>query len=106
ELKRYEGAPQEVLENGELMQLLLPTIRADFKVCETYEYAAEEPLGCPVSAFGGLSDFEVSRARLEEWRAETRGPFALRMLPGGHFYLQSAEQMVLHLIAGDLGRSL
>jgi medium-chain acyl-[acyl-carrier-protein] hydrolase len=106
ELIRYEGAPKELLENRDLMHLLLPTIRADFKICETYDYVADEPLECPVSAFGGLADFEVSRARLEEWRAETRGGFTLRMLPGGHFYLQSAEQTVLRFITDDLRRFL
>jgi medium-chain acyl-[acyl-carrier-protein] hydrolase len=106
ELIRYEGAPKELLENRDLMHLLLPTIRADFKICETYDYVADEPLECPVSAFGGLADFEVSRARLEAWQAETRGGFTSRMLPGGHFYLQSAEQTVLRFITDDLRRFL
>jgi medium-chain acyl-[acyl-carrier-protein] hydrolase len=86
ELERYGGAPKEVLENTELIRLMLPTIRADFKLCETYSYVPEDPLDCPISACGGLEDFEVKQERLDTWRDETSAAFKLRMFPGGHFY--------------------
>jgi len=102
ELKRYGGAPNEILENTELMRLMLPTIRADFRVCETYNYLPGEPLDCPISACGGLEDFEVKQERLETWRDETLAAFKLRMFPGGHFYLQKSEPSILQTILRDL----
>lgn len=102
ELERYGGAPKEVLEHTELMRLMLPTIRADFKVCETYNYVPEEPLDCPISAYGGLEDFEVKQERLEAWRDETLPAFNLRMFPGGHFYFQKSEHSILQSILKDL----
>lgn len=53
-LRAYNGTPCAVLEHKELMQIFLPIFRADFLALETYHYQAAEPLGCPISAFGGM----------------------------------------------------
>lgn len=102
ELRRIKGTPQEVLDNDELMQLFLPVLRADFEICQTYEYAPGEPLNCPITAFGGLEDDEETRERIESWREQTAGRFSLRMLPGDHFFLHSAERTLIHLLSREL----
>jgi medium-chain acyl-[acyl-carrier-protein] hydrolase len=102
ELRRLNGTPPEVLENDELMDLLLPTLRADFALCETYAYSPGPPLDCPVSALGGLGDDTVSRQDLDAWREQTTGPFRLRMLPGDHFFLQTNQRLLLQAVAREL----
>ena len=99
ELLRLNGTPREVLEHPELMELMLPLLRADFSVVETYVYRPGIPLDCPLTAFGGLRDSEVSREQLEAWREQTAGEFALRMLPGDHFFLNDAQAQTLLLSA-------
>jgi medium-chain acyl-[acyl-carrier-protein] hydrolase len=106
QLGKFNGTPAEVLEAGELMSLILPTIRADFEVCETYAYQAEPPLACALSAFGGLQDSEVPRERLEAWRTQTTGPFTVRMFLGDHFYLKVSQPIVLRILARELYRPL
>lgn len=101
-LRRLNGTPRAVLENAELMQLLLPVLRADFAVYETYQYLPEPPLRCPISVFGGLQDSGVRRGDLEAWSAQTRAAFTLRMLPGAHFYLHSAESLLLPALCQEL----
>ena len=101
-LRRLNGTPQEVLDNDDLMDFLFPTLRADFALCETYAYRAGPPLDCPVSALGGLGDDRVSRDDLDAWREQTTGPFRLRMLPGNHFFLQTAQQPLLQAVAQEL----
>ncbi len=103
-LRRLGGTPTEVLEHEELMQLVLPVLRADFAVYETYAYSAEFPLSCPISAFGGLHDRSVNRSDLEAWRAQTHAPFSLRMLPGDHFFLNTAKPLLLRLLSRELSR--
>ncbi len=71
ELRRFEGTPEEILQNVELLQLLIPALRADFEVVGTYSHAAEAPLDCPISVFGGREDSEVSEEELENWRDQT-----------------------------------
>jgi medium-chain acyl-[acyl-carrier-protein] hydrolase len=77
---------------GELLDLMRPTVRADLRVSEGYVHADEPPLDCPITAFGGLADPTVTREELDAWRHQTRGPFRTRMLPGGHFFLESEAE--------------
>jgi medium-chain acyl-[acyl-carrier-protein] hydrolase len=106
ELRMYDGIPEPLLKETELLQLLVPTIRADFAINETYVYSPEEPLACPISAFGGLHDPKVSSDYLAPWREHTCGPFSQHMLPGNHFFLQSSKDLLLQTIADDLTRAL
>ena len=103
-LRELNGTPKEVLENRELMQLMSTLLRADFAVCQRYTYRHEPPLACPIMAFGGLSDREVSRKQLDAWREHTSASFALRMLPGDHFFLNSDQGTLLTLVSQELNR--
>jgi medium-chain acyl-[acyl-carrier-protein] hydrolase len=101
-LRQLNGTPREVLEHPEIMQLLLPVLRADFESVETYAFTPEPPLAVPITAYGGLQDEEVSREQLEAWREHTSADFVLRMLPGDHFFLHSHQRLLLHTLARDL----
>lgn len=102
ELRRLNGTPAEVLEHPELMQLVLPLLRADFEACQTYEYSPEAPLACPITAFGGLQDPDMTREDIDAWRTQTTGRFTLRMLPGDHFFIQAHEAVVIGAVAREL----
>jgi medium-chain acyl-[acyl-carrier-protein] hydrolase len=101
-LRELNGTPEEVLQHSELMKLLLPILRADFSVNETYVYTEEEPLDFPISAFGGLGDEEITREDVEAWRQHTRGRFRMRMLPGDHFFIHGTKELILEAVARDL----
>jgi medium-chain acyl-[acyl-carrier-protein] hydrolase len=101
-IRRLHGTPDEVLDHPELRSLLLPLLRADFTLCETYRYRAGEPLDCPIVAFGGTQDSDISRRELEAWREHTRARFTLRMLPGGHFFLHTVRSALLAAISEEL----
>lgn len=102
QLRDLNGTPEEVLRHEELMRLLIPVLRADFAVNETYAYVGGEPFDFGISAFGGLSDQEVPREELDAWRQQTRGKFRIRMLPGDHFFLHGAKDLILESVARDL----
>jgi medium-chain acyl-[acyl-carrier-protein] hydrolase len=102
ELRRLNGSPGKVLEDVELMQIMLPILRADFAVYETYGYATEPPLNCPISAFGGLHDHRVSRGDLEAWSGQTSVSFSLRMFPGDHFFLNTPQPLLLPMLSQEL----
>jgi medium-chain acyl-[acyl-carrier-protein] hydrolase len=84
------------------MDLLLPTIRADFSVCRSYEHVPGPPLECPLTIFGGVDDEESAEGRLEEWRRHAAGPSRLHLFPGDHFYLHSAEPTLLRVLGASL----
>jgi medium-chain acyl-[acyl-carrier-protein] hydrolase len=106
ELRAYDGTPEVVLRDPELLSLFLPLLRADLAIQETYLYKDEPPLSCPISAFGGLDDQKVSSEALLAWQAQTCTAFKVERLPGGHFFLKSANQALLRLISSMLPRIL
>jgi myxalamid-type polyketide synthase MxaE and MxaD len=99
------GTAKSAFQNAELKQVFEPLLRADFALCETYRYEPEAPLDCPISAFGGRRDPWVTVLDLVDWRSHTRAPFALRMVPEGHFFLDRARTSLLQAIADDLSVS-
>jgi medium-chain acyl-[acyl-carrier-protein] hydrolase len=101
-LRGYNGTPELVLQEPELLDLFLPILRADFSILETYEYKKEDPIDCPISVFGGLQDSEASYEELIAWRENTIREFRLKMYPGDHFYLKAAQGQLLNEITKDL----
>jgi medium-chain acyl-[acyl-carrier-protein] hydrolase len=104
ELKRLKGTPPEVFESQELMQLVLPVLRADFGICQTYAYQHEPPLACPIYAFGGLEDDEVGLCGVEAWREQTASSFSMHMFEGDHFFLRTAGPPLLRILGEELHR--
>lgn len=96
ELARLNGMPREILDNRELLEIVLPAVKADFEVLETYEYAAEAPLDTPIRAFGGTHDPRANHDQLDAWRAQTSAAFDLCMFDGGHFFMDERAREFLH----------
>ncbi|MGH9396576.1 MAG: thioesterase II family protein [Terriglobia bacterium] len=105
-MSMLEGAPEEIIAHPEYMDLILPTLRADFELCESYVYKADTPLQCPISALGGLEDRKISRDGLSAWAEQTSSTFVLRTFPGGHLYLNDCEGQVVRSITMDLSHTL
>jgi medium-chain acyl-[acyl-carrier-protein] hydrolase len=105
-LRELNGTPEEVLQHQELMQLLIPLLRADFGVNEEYAFTPEEPLTVGISAFGGLGDVDVTREDVMAWQQHTTGRFRARMLPGDHFFINSQRDVVLEAVTRDLAEIL
>jgi medium-chain acyl-[acyl-carrier-protein] hydrolase len=106
ELRLLNGTPKEVLEHPELMRLLAPIIRADFEVCETYEYSIEPPVDCPLTVFGGLQDREANPEELMAWREQATVSFRCELFAGDHFFLHSAQSRLLAIISEELNRTV
>jgi medium-chain acyl-[acyl-carrier-protein] hydrolase len=102
ELRRLNGTPKEVLGNPELLELIVPILRADFALNETYTYVPEPPLNCAITAFGGLQDTSTNRESLEAWREHTTAEFNLQMMPGDHFFINSAGAALLKTLSREL----
>jgi len=102
EVRRLNGTPAQVLQTRELVELIVPVLRADFALIETYSFRAERPLDCPITVFGGWHDDLLSREELEGWREHTGTAFTLHMLPGDHFFINSAQALLLEVVRAKL----
>ncbi|WP_328847622.1 thioesterase II family protein [Streptomyces sp. NBC_00258] len=103
-VREFAGYRHQALDEPELLEILLPLLRADVAMHENYKPSSSEPLTVPVTALRGADDTLVSREQAHEWASVTVGGFAYLELPGGHMYLADAPGPLLHAIAEGTGR--
>ena len=96
-LRELQGTAEEALANPELMQLMLPILRADFLLCGSFNYGEREPLDMPIHVFGGKQD-SVSAEQLLDWQADAASGFSLDMFDGHHFFIHQHESAVLRCL--------
>jgi len=95
DLRLKGGTPEAVLQNPELIKLLLPIVRADLAINDTYSYTTEPPLDCPISVLGTSEDQEVNPEQLDAWREQTTNAFSIQMFQGNHFFLINEGRAIL-----------
>jgi surfactin synthase thioesterase subunit len=98
-VKSRGGTDDGILDEPELRDIVLPSIRADFAIDDDYRHAGDFPmLRCPLTVFGGAADPVVPVATLRRWVEVTDGPTAVEVLPGGHFYFQSQLDRFMSIV--------
>lgn len=95
EIRALKGTPDEVFQNADLVDFVLPTLRSDLELVETYTKQGDSVLSCTVIAMGGTADHDVSSDDLAGWRSVTTGPFKTILFEGDHFYLNDARTSFL-----------
>lgn len=101
----YEAIPEAVINNEELRNLLLPTLRADIKMLETYKHEPQEPLDCEILTLHGTEDIAVLPKHISPWR-EVGKSYRHRSFAGGHFFIREHQVAVLKVINGRIRRLL
>lgn len=96
-LRELQGTAEEALANSELMQLMLPILRADFLLCGSFSYGERQPLGMPIHVFGGKQD-SVRADQLLDWQLEAASGFSLDLFDGHHFFIVQHESAVLRCV--------
>lgn len=102
ELKRLGGTDAAVLADAALMRMLLPVVRADYRVAGSYRGEPGAAVGCPLTVLVGDRDPETTIEEARAWEAHTTGAFRMRICPGGHFFIESNRAQVIDVIADAL----
>jgi pyochelin biosynthetic protein PchC len=105
ELLRLDGTHAALLDDPEVRSVVLPAVRADYRLIETYRPDPTARLRCPLTAFAGDRDEEATPQDTAAWRDATSGAFAYRVLPGGHFYLVPQRERVVAAVLDVCGAS-
>lgn len=106
-LRRLNGIPAELLQQPDVMELLLPILRADYEIIEKYRYIPSElPLACRIIALGGLEDPRTKSDQLESWAVHTSSGFRSEYFPGDHFFINTARESIIASIASEIKASL
>jgi surfactin synthase thioesterase subunit len=104
ELKRLSGTATALFDEPELVQAILPAVRADYAAIENYRCAEGTMVRCPVQAYLGDADPLATPAQVERWREHTASGFDLRTFPGGHFYLDGWPVALVSALRARLER--
>jgi len=99
--RHFGGLPAEVLETPELLELVLPTLRADFALLAGHRDTAADPLPLPIVTLGGDDDPWAAPERLAPWQACTSLPLRTHRFAGGHFYLDDRLDEVLAVLRAE-----
>jgi len=97
-LREMEGTPSEILTNTEMLEIMLPMIRSDFKAFETYKFSPADPLDCPITAFCGNNDKFVIPDDCRKWANHTSGAFDSIILNGNHFFMHEQYRTITEKI--------
>jgi pyochelin biosynthesis protein PchC len=101
---RLGGVPDELVDSRAVRDLVLPSLRADYRLDETYQPRDRPPLRCPVLACAGGGDPEATPDEVTSWRAVTGGGCTMLTFPGGHFYMLSGLADFIAELVRQIGR--
>ncbi|WP_329011162.1 alpha/beta fold hydrolase [Micromonospora rifamycinica] len=102
ELRTLSGTDATMLADPEVLAMILPAIRSDYRAVETYRHDPGRKLDCPVTVLTGDSDPRVSLDEAGAWAEHTTGPTELKVFPGGHFFLVDRSADVLAVLRREL----
>lgn len=101
-VRSYGGLPDQVLAEPDMLAFVLPSLRADFRVFESYEFCEDAPLDCPIVVFGSTEDPLAGPEELRAWASHTADLQAVHVYPGRHFYLLEHEHDVVTALADEI----
>jgi len=101
-LEAYNGLPESILNDKELLEYFLPIIRADFKLSQTYKYKDVEALNIPIVALTGLYDNTVELSDVLLWQNHTKLKFLYYVLEGDHFFIKEQKIKVINIINDEI----
>lgn len=96
------GVPDQISQDAELLDLVLPVLRSDLMLCAAYRHDPAVVVRCPVRGYAGAQDPLTPPADMAAWSDVTQGSFRLVTLPGGHFFLHEQQDVVLAHLRDDL----
>lgn len=101
-LIEYGGTPEEVLANQELMSLFLPILRADFRVCDEYDFKDPDyKFDYGITVLTGLEE-KITEEQIHGWQQFTEKKIKINRFPGGHFFLHHETLNVVRIISQTL----
>ncbi|MDH5603977.1 MAG: SDR family NAD(P)-dependent oxidoreductase, partial [Cyclobacteriaceae bacterium] len=98
--------PEAVIENEEVFNEMLPSLRADILLGKKYKYYDSEPLECPLVAFAGTDDSVFSEDQIKEWGKHTSAEFTFERVEGGHLFCRDHKEELLSKLSEELDKKV
>lgn len=97
-LRRYDGTPNEILDNKDLISIFLPTLRADFIIDEAYQDVEGKKIESNILGLMGDIDEEMKLEELLKWRDYTTKEFSYKYIEGKHMFVNTSPDSVIKAI--------
>lgn len=91
----------EVAQNSALLQVVLPTLRADFRLTQTYQYRYEPQFTFPISVYYGRQESGL-HGHAAAWQSFTSGSFQLLIFDGDHHFIRYQSKQITNRICQEL----
>ena len=101
-LRSLGGTPEEFLSDPRVLRMILPTVRADLAVRNSYRYEQRPPLEVPITTITGTEDQRAGAEAAAGWREQTVGRYRALTLRGGHFAVLEQQATTLRHIGEAL----
>jgi surfactin synthase thioesterase subunit len=104
EIIQLGGTPKEFFDHPELQDVLLPMLRSDFKIAETYEEtgAADiRPLDIDITVFIGKNE-GVTAEQMHGWKEHTNRVCTIHYFEGEHFFINEETEKIVKIINHSL----
>lgn len=101
-LRALGGTPPEILEDPDMLDLLLPPMRADYALLAAYEPRWQPPLPISITALVGCDDPTVGIEAMRAWREVCDGAFSAHEVAGGHFGMRADAAGTADAVAAAL----
>ncbi|RQS14597.1 thioesterase [Burkholderia sp. Bp9002] len=101
ELRKFDGLPDALAEQADLLKLFLPVIRQDLRLHRLALHDSGPPLPCPIRAVYADGDPLCSGEAVHAWSHHTRAEFELQRYPGGHFFFHEAPEIIVPQMLAD-----
>ncbi|UJW29729.1 alpha/beta fold hydrolase [Saccharothrix sp. AJ9571] len=98
EMKLMSGTDARLLGDDEVLRMIMPAIRGDYRAIETYRAQPDSVVNCPIDVLVGDDDPKTTVDEARAWQEHTTGGFDLRVFTGGHFFLAHHQQEINALI--------
>jgi epothilone polyketide synthase C len=95
-------ATEQMLQDPDLRQIMLPVIRAEFRLANNYEYLEEPPWEIPITCFAARSDPYVSRNHALGWGRFTNSRLQVHIREGAHFAVVDDAAFIHDVINREL----
>ena len=92
------GTPVEFFEHPELMNILLPLLKNDFRIAEADRAMNEiQPLDGNITVFFG-KDEDLTPEQCDGWKKHTKQLCSIHYFEGGHFFLHTQTEQIVNFI--------
>lgn len=106
EMSLLGGMGSDLLQDDEILDIVLPPMRADYRLAETYSCAPGMRLSVPIHVHIGKADPKVNEGEAAMWKECTTGEFTLETHDGGHFFFTDNGDRLIDSVSSSVEEAL